>query len=231
MIITIDGPVASGKSTISRILAHRLGYYYLCSGLLYRALSYVLITFRGYTLETLDQLKQEDIDYCFDTARFSYRYNEHNNERIFFDNKDITSYLKDRIIDQVASIISVNVHVRNAITHIQHRIAADHNIITDGRDVGSVVFPNANYKFFITASLEVRAQRWRKDQQEKYDNYFSLSESVAAIADRDERDRTRSIAPLIVPDNAIIIDTSDMTIEQIIDKILEYIKSYSRSVL
>lgn len=226
MIITMDGPVASGKSTIARIIAHRLGYYYLNSGLLYRALSYVLITMRGYTLETLDQLKQEDIDYCFDTARFSYRYDEQNNERIFFDNQDITPYLKDRIIDQVASIISVNAQVRDAITHIQHRIADDHNIVTDGRDVGSVVFPYADYKFFITASLEVRAQRWQKDQQEKYGNYFSLEKSIAIITDRDERDKTRIIAPLRVPAGGVVVDTSDMTIEQTIAKMFGYIRNY-----
>src|SRR5204863_1581566 len=130
--------------------------------------SYVLITFRGYTLETLDQLKQEDIDYCFDAARFSYRYNEQNNEHIFFNHIDITSYLKDRIIDQLASIVSVNMHVRHAVTAMQHTIAADHNIVTDGRDVGSIVFPQADYKFFVTASMQVRAERWRKDQEEKY---------------------------------------------------------------
>jgi cytidylate kinase len=223
MIITMDGPVASGKSTIARIIAHKLGYYYLNSGLLYRALSYVLITMRGYTVETLNELKQKDIDYCFDTARFSYRYDEQNNERIFFHNQDITSYLKDRMIDQVASIISVNAQVREAITHIQHRIADDHNIVTDGRDVGSVVFSHADYKFFVTASLEVRAQRWQKDQQEKYGNHLSLSEAIAIITDRDERDKTRVIAPLIVPVGAIVIDTSNMTIEQTIEKIIEII--------
>lgn len=225
MIITLDGPSASGKSTISRILAHRLGYYYLNSGLLYRALSYVLTAMRGYTVQTLDQLKQEDIDYCFNAARFSYRYDEQNNERIFFDNEDITVYLKNQTIDKVASIISVNMHVRDAITRIQHHIAADHNIVTDGRDVGSVVFPHADYKFFITASIEVRAQRWQKDQQEKYDNHFSLEQAIAIITDRDERDRTRDIAPLVVPHNAVVIDTSDLTIQQTLEKILEYIRN------
>jgi len=224
MIITLDGPVASGKSTIARIIAHRLGYYYLNSGLLYRALSYVLITFRGYTVETLNELKQKDIDYCFDAGRFSYRYDEENNEHIFFNHVDITSYLKDRIIDQVASIISVNMHVRHAVTAMQHAIAADHNIVTDGRDVGSVVFPDADYKFFITASVHVRAQRWCKDQQQKYGNVFSPEQAITIITDRDERDKTRTIAPLIVPAEAIVIDTSDLSIEQTLEALLQYLK-------
>jgi cytidylate kinase len=186
----------------------------------------VLITFRGYTVETLDQLQQKDIDYCFDADCFSYRYNEPNNEHIFFNHIDITSHLKDQIIDKVASIISVNMHVRHAVTAMQHAIAADHDIVTDGRDVGSVVFPHADYKFFITASIEVRAQRWLQDQQEKYNNHFSLEQAITIITDRDKRDRTREIAPLVIPENAIIIDTSDMTIEQTIEKMFEYIKNY-----
>ncbi len=175
MIITIDGPVASGKSTVSRILAHRLSYYYLCSGLLYRTLSYVLITFRGYTLETLNQLKQEDIEYCFDETHFSYCYDKKNNEHIFFNDQDITSYLKAELIDKVASIVSINRQVRDAVTKKQHTIAAHHNIVTDGRDVGSVVFPQAEYKFFITASATIRAERWRKDQQKYGNNIYKTS--------------------------------------------------------
>jgi len=224
-IITIDGPVASGKSTVSRILAHKLGYYYLCSGLLYRALSYIIIHDREYTVATLNEITQKDIDYCINPTRFSYQYDDQHQERIIFCNNDITPYLKDRSIDQVASIISVNINVRHAITQLQHAIAAQHNVVTDGRDVGSVVFPHAAYKFFITASIAIRAQRWQKDQ-EKYGNHFSTQEAIAAITDRDERDKTRDIAPLIVPNNAIIIDTSDLTIEQTVEKMLRSIKNY-----
>jgi cytidylate kinase len=223
VIITIDGPVASGKSTVSRILAHKLGYYYLCSGLLYRALSYLLINYCEYTLENLNDVTEDDIFRCLNTAQFSYRYTQEGNERIFFDDEDITGYLKDSFIDKVASIISVNGQVRHAITQLQHTIADQHNIVTDGRDVGSVVFPYAEYKFFITASVEIRAQRWLKDQ-EKYDKHFSLDEAIAIITDRDERDKARTIAPLIIPHNAIIIDTSDLTIDQTIEKMLNYIK-------
>ncbi len=223
MIITIDGPVASGKSTIGRILAHKLNYYYLCSGLLYRALGYVLVNHSGYTLEMLPRITQKDIDAVFSDTCFSYQYDELNNERIFFDNKDITHLLKDRSIDKIASIVSVNNEIRHWITNMQHDIAAHHNIVTDGRDMGSVVFPQAEYKYFITASVEVRAERWRKDQ-EKYGNIFSLQEAIAIITDRDERDKTRTIAPLIVPSGAITIDTSELNVEQTIEKVLKYIQ-------
>jgi CMP/dCMP kinase len=223
MIITIDGPVASGKSTVSRMLAHKLGYYYLCSGLLYRSLGYLLINHYDYTIETIGNPKYDDVMRCFDSCRFSYQYAEGTKERIFFDGIDITAQLKERFMDKVASIVSVNEQVRKIVTHIQRDIAAHHDIVTDGRDVGSMVFPHAEYKFFVTASVAVRAQRWRKDQ-ENYGNHFSMEEAIAVITDRDERDTKRIIAPLIVPENAIIIDTSEMSIEQAVEMMLKYIK-------
>lgn len=222
MIITIDGPAASGKSTIARALAKKLHFYYLCSGLLYRSLSYLLLNVHRYTVQNLDAVTQKDIDYCFDQKRFSYQYDEINGEHIFYDGNDITPYLKDRLIDQVSSIISVNKTMRHAVTQLQHIIASTHDIVTDGRDVGSVVFPQAEYKFFITASVEIRAKRWQKDQ-EKYGNYFSLQEAIAAITDRDERDKGRLIAPLVVPAGAIVVDTSDLTVEQAIEKIINIV--------
>lgn len=230
MIITIDGPVASGKSTLSRILAHTLHCYYLNSGLLYRALSYLLITDRGYTIDNLNGVSQKDIEYCLNAARFSYRYDVQNQERIFFENIDITAHLKDRVIDKAASIISAKPEVRHAITLLQRSIADNYSIVTDGRDVGSVVFPHAACKFYVTASIEVRAMRWRKDQ-EKYGNSVSQQDAVNAITDRDERDKNRTIAPLIVPEGAVIIDTSALTVEQTVEKMLECISNYSKPVL
>ena len=225
MIITIDGPVASGKSTVSRILAQKLGYYYLCSGLLYRALGYLLVNHYEYTLETIAHPTQEDIESCLDPAKFSYRYDDRNQERVFFDDQDITLYLKDKFIDKIASVVSVNPQVRHAILQLQRTIASQHDIVTDGRDVGSIVFPHAQVKFFITASVHIRAERWRKDQ-EKYGNHVSYDQAVAAITDRDDRDKNRTIAPLIIPDNAIVIDTSELDVDETVKKMIQYIKNY-----
>jgi len=162
--------------------------------------------------------------------RLQYSYDQLSQERIFFDQEDITIFLKDKFIDHVTSIVSVNKDVRSAVTTIQRTIANDYDIVIDGRDVGSVVFPNAQVKFFVTASVAVRAERWRKDQ-ERYGNHIVLEEAIKLISDRDERDRTRTIAPLVVPKNAIIIDTSELTIQQTIEKMLEYINKYHSSVL
>jgi cytidylate kinase len=225
MIVTIDGPVASGKSTLSRMLANKLNYYYLCSGLIYRAIAYILVDRYGYTPETLASVRMQDLAECIDAHRLQYSYDELCHERIFFDHEDITSYLKDKFVDNITSIVSVNKDVRKAVTSLQHKIANDYNVVVDGRDVGSVVFPNAEYKFFITASVAVRAERWRKDQ-ERYNNYISSDEAVRLITERDERDKNRVIAPLIIPQNAIIIDTSMLTIDQTIEKMMVYVTGY-----
>lgn len=230
MIITIDGPTASGKSTVSRTLADKLEFYYVCSGLIYRAIAYLLVNRYGYTPETLVNVSHDDLKQCADMQRLQYNYDQLSNERIFFDQEDITTYLKDKFIDHVTSIVSVNKEVRTAVTAIQHALADDHNIVIDGRDVGSVVFPKADVKFFVMASVAVRAERWRKDQ-ERYNNYMTLDEAVALVTERDERDITRVIAPLVVPKNAIIIDTSALTIQQVMEKMLEYVNTYRLSAL
>lgn len=230
MIITIDGPVASGKSTVSRMLAQTLGYYYLNSGALYRALGYLLVNMCGYTEKSIAHPTTEDIKSCCDPHRFSYQYDVQHQERIFFDGVNITPYLKDRMMDKIASIVSVNEQVRKAVTEMQRDIVRKHDVVTDGRDVGSVVFLHAEVKFFITASVDVRAQRWKKDQ-EKYGNHVSYEEAVILITDRDNRDMQRTIAPLIVPSGAIVIDTSDLTLDQTMAKMIECIKNYSQSVL
>ena len=222
MIITIDGPVASGKSTVSRLLAQKFGYYYLCSGLLYRALAYLLVHQRSYTLDTIANPRVEDIAHCVDAHAFVYRYDEHTQEHIFFEGQDITPYLKDSFMDKVTSVVSVNEQVRSAVTAIQRTIALHHNVVTDGRDVGSVVFPHAEFKFFVTASVVVRAERWRKDQ-EKYGNYLPTDHAMALITDRDNRDKNRAIAPLVIPTDAIVIDTTALTIQQTVDTMMRFI--------
>jgi cytidylate kinase len=230
MIITIDGPVASGKSTISRILADKLEYYYICSGLIYRAIAYLLVERYGYSPETLVSVRAEDLAECTNPKRLQYSYDALSQERIFFNHEDITTYLKDKFIDTITSLVSVNKDVRKAVTVLQREIADNHNVVVDGRDVGSVVFPKAQLKFFVTASVAVRAERWRKDQ-ERYNNHLVLDEAVKLITERDERDKNRAIAPLVVPDNAIIIDTSQLTIDQTIEKMMKYISDYVPSEL
>lgn len=221
MIITIDGPTASGKSTVARILATKLGYYYICSGLLFRALAYVLMHAKEYTQETIAHATVEDSTFVLE--RLVYRYDNQYHERVFFENQDITKFLKESTIDAASSIIATNLEVREFLCAFQRQLATKHNVVVDGRDVGSVVFPTADYKFYLTADPEVRALRWQL-QQRKRGFSVSLQEATKIISERDNRDSQRDIAPLIVPEGAIVIDNSSMDAYQTVDEMMKVIR-------
>jgi len=220
MIITIDGPTASGKSTIARLLAKRLKFYYLNSGLLYRAVAYLLVNNCLYKENNLLNPRPEDLQKYIDSARFLYDYDEGFKERILFDGENITPYLKTSFMDKSASVLSANKMVRDLLLKIQRVCAQKFDIVAEGRDMGSVVFPEANFKFFLTASVQVRAQRWIDDQQ-KLGNKFFTNEAIDRITERDKRDKEREIAPLSIPQGAIIVDNSDLNIQETLDRMVE----------
>lgn len=222
MIITIDGPTASGKSTVARIVAQQLDYYYLCSGLLFRALAYLLMNKKGYTLQTIVDPSEQDLMFVLDPHRFSYHYDNQHFEYISFDNQNIGSFLKESIIDKAASLVSTNLKVRELLCNFQRNLAKKHNTVVDGRDSGSVVFPHAEYKFFLTADVEVRANRWQL-QQSKLGIMYSQEESIKNIIERDRRDSERTIAPLVIPKGALVIDTSHMNAYATADELLNII--------
>jgi CMP/dCMP kinase len=222
MIITIDGPTASGKTTAGRLLAKNRDIYYLYSGLLYRALAYLLITHEVYQDDDLRNPKQEDLVRYTDPQRFLYKYDDQSQEQVFFDGQDITHFLKTSFIDHAASVLSASKQVRILLTNIQRKIAQSFDLVVDGRDTGSYVFPQADYKFFITASVDVRAQRWQR-QQATLGNEFSLYEAIEQIMLRDRRDSTRAVAPLIIPEDAFVINNDNLNPKQTVEKMLTYI--------
>jgi cytidylate kinase len=221
MIITIDGPTASGKSTIAAELAKKLHFYFLSSGILYRALAYLLIK-DGHSIGSFAHLKEKDLAPYF-TEKFSYSYSPEKGSIVLFNNEDITSHLKTKNIDTASSIIALNPIARQILLSLQHIIAHNYDIIVEGRDTGSVVFPNADLKFFITADAHERAKRWQKDQEKK-GNKFTLDQALKEIQERDYRDQHRAIAPLIIPKGAIIVDTTNLSIEKIVHEMSAVIK-------
>jgi cytidylate kinase len=222
MIIAIDGPTASGKSTIARTLAHKLGFYFVSSGLFYRALAYVLSRDPHYMPEQVHRLSHQDI-YTF-VHKLVYRYNASSGASIVYETEDITPYLKDKNMDYLSSIIATSAPVRHELMMFQRMLAQKKDIVMEGRDIGSVVFPNADVKFFITASEEERARRWQRDQAEKGNSYL-LQECITIISDRDKRDRERVLCPLIVAPGAVVIDTTHLTKEETLQKMLVLIHS------
>ncbi len=224
MIITIDGPVASGKSTIGRALAKVLGYYYVNSGALYRALAYLLISKKNYSIEKLESPDIIDIQECVDPDRFKYHYDPIYKESITFDGVDITAYLGTSEIGNGASILSTNLAVREEINNYMRALSRSCNLVVDGRDAGTVVFPGADMKFFLTATLAMRMKRWLKAQA-AIGNHYTSGQAMEMILERDKRDRERKVAPLIIPEDAIIVDNSQMTRAQTLSYILMLLKS------
>lgn len=207
MIITIDGPSASGKSTIAQLLAQHNTMYYINSGYLYRAYAYVMNT---EPLTTHEQF----------LAHIKYEYI--NSPRVFWHSVDITHFLKTPEIDRLSSQISGIQEVRPLITSLQRKLARHHDIVIDGRDCGTVVFPNAEVKFFLTASVEVRARRWQH-MQLRHGHLITLEEAIRLIAERDIRDSTRHIAPLTQPVDAILVDSTHLSIEEVCATMQPYI--------
>lgn len=223
MVITIDGPAGSGKSTVAQALAQKLSFYYINTGLLYRALAFLLLKREGYTEQDLAHPRTEDLKRYLDLVHFSYHYSSTGQVTITFEDLNITPFLKDEEIDRGASTVSVNPRVREAMHDIQHRIKEQHSVVIEGRDSGSTVFPHAEHKFFLTASPQERARRWQQ-MQEKRGHAVTLAQAEESLKERDRRDKERTVAPLIVPEGAIEIDSTDMSIDQVIQEMMKHIK-------
>lgn len=223
MIITIDGPAASGKSSLARELANKFGIYYLNSGLLYRGLAYVLINNFDYSEFELKDPKNEDINKIFNVDEFVYCY-DGQKESLKYNNLDVTQFLKTPQIDKTSSILSSNSEVRSLLLKYQREFATKFDLVTDGRDCGTIVFPNADIKIFLTASIKVRALRWQHDMELK-GMHYELQKCEAIISERDKRDQEREIASLKIPKDAIFIDNSDLSQAETFNKILDIINN------
>ncbi|MFH1461781.1 MAG: (d)CMP kinase [bacterium] len=204
MIITIDGPAGSGKSSVAKTLAEKLNIYYLNTGLLYRAVAYIWLK-KDPNLEKIDKIQEKDL---FFTEKIEYKY-INNIPNIFYDYKNITNYLSNNRISHAASILSAKKEVRGKLLELQGIVAQNYDIVAEGRDCGSVIFPNADHKFYLTANLDVRAKRIFQDKV-RDNSGLSLKKVKEELEQRDERDMNRDVAPLKIPEDAIIIDNSDM---------------------
>ncbi|MGB2102158.1 MAG: (d)CMP kinase [Porticoccaceae bacterium] len=211
-IITVDGPSGSGKGTVSRILAKQLGFHYLDSGALYRLLGLVAVRHHIDLSRTTDLSKlAENMD-----VRFEALANGHN--RVLLEGEDVTQELRTEETGALASNVASIPAVRDALLIRQRQFAKAPGLIADGRDMGTKVFPNAQLKIFLTASIEERASRRYKQLLEQGEN-VSLRALEEQVRSRDERDMNRKASPLAIATDAMEVDTSDLSIQEAVDRL------------
>lgn len=210
-VITVDGPVASGKSTVGFLFAQKIGYQFIDTGLLYR-IDALLSKRKNIDVSDADQCARllEDIDVRFKT--------ENGVVKVYIDSEDITLLLKTPEIDQLTPVVAAHHKVREVVKHLQRKIAQFQSSVIAGRDIGSEIFPHAPLKFFVTASVEARAKR-RYEQQVKMHPEIRLEDIEKDIRQRDLKDSTREASPMRIPEDAIVVDTSDLDIEEVVNRL------------
>lgn len=213
--IAIDGPAASGKSTIGQILADELGYLYFDTGIMYRAATWAALKELG---SVADEHAVSEL-----TARLQIdvrppSVNDKRTADVFVGDEDVTWVIRAREVNQHVSVVSAYAGVREALTMQQRRIAAKGKVIMVGRDIGTVVLPQADLKIYLDASLEERAKRRFQESQERGE-LISFDEVYASLRHRDEIDSSRALAPLRPADDAIMVDSDGMTISEVLNTI------------
>lgn len=214
MLITIDGPAGAGKTSVSRALAERLGYRYIDTGALYRGVAYEV------KRQGIDP--ENDVDLAALCSRLQLVFKPKANElRLYSGSTDISDRIRTPEISMLASAVSAKSLVRDYLLDVQKDIGRQKAAVFEGRDMGTVVFPAADVKFFLDASSQTRAQR--RYQEIKSNSNQSLKQVEKDMQCRDRNDSTRSLAPLKPADDAIIIDSTDLSLQEVVESMLSYI--------
>lgn len=214
-IITIDGPSGSGKGTICQLLATKLGFHYLDSGALYRLLALAAKRHRV----ALDNI--ESLAVLAGHMDISFNMNKDGTpSKVLLEGEDVSLLIRNESVGSDASLVAAHPEVRAALLQRQRAFAVEPGLVADGRDMGTVVFPDADAKIFLTASPEERAERRYKQLIDKGEN-VSLAALVEQVQKRDERDMNRRVSPLVPAENAVVLDSSQMTIDEVLHSGLE----------
>lgn len=212
LIIAIDGPAGAGKSTVSRQLAKRLGYAYIDTGAMYRALAWKALR-QGLSLDDEPGLTR-----LAETSHITLQ-GEPDHLRVLIDGEDVTDLIRSQPISEATSQLSTLAGVRRALVAQQRRMGQHGGVVLDGRDIGTQVFPQADVKFYLDAALEVRAQR-RMAEELSRGRRLTIEQARDEVQQRDRRDTERAVSPLQRADDAIYIDSSEMTVEQVVEQML-----------
>lgn len=206
--IAIDGPGGAGKSTIAKRLAKELGYHYVDTGAIYRTVGYHM------SLMGVGPKDKDGIERCIDDVNIDIRW-EDGVQHMILNGQDVTSEIRTPEMSMMASGVSAQKCVRDYLLQMQRDLAKTQNVIMDGRDIGTVVLPDATVKFYLTASAEVRAKRRFLELQEKGED-AKFEDVLRELILRDEQDMHREIAPLKCADDAVVVDSSDLTVDQVV---------------
>ncbi len=216
LLITIDGPAGAGKSSIGKMLATELDYLFLETGAMFRAVGFA-VRERGVSPDD-----KETIATICNGVSLEFLV-EKGGIKIILDNRDVTDLLRTPEIDRWAALVALIPEVRTYLVKYQRAIGAEGGVVAEGRDIGSVVFPDADLKFFLTASSEIRARRRHKELLKRGEK-ISYEEVLSQLIARDHQDRERETAQLVVPDGAIVIDTSSLSLNEVFERIFSEVK-------
>lgn len=211
--IAIDGPAGAGKSTIAKKVAEKKGFIYVDTGAMYRAMAYYLIN------QGVDRTNMEEIGNACKGADITIQYVDEE-QVVFLNGENVNAFIRTEEVGNMASVSSANPEVRKRLTQLQKKLAETNDVVMDGRDIGTCVLPKADVKVYLTASSKVRAKR-RYDQLAAKGEEADIAQIEEDIIIRDKQDMTREIAPLKQAADAVLLDSSNMTIEQVAEAILQ----------
>lgn len=215
--IAIDGPAGAGKSTIARAVARELSFIYVDTGAMYRAMAYYFLR------QGLSEEQTEEIKSACQHADISIVY-ENGEQKVILNGEDVTPYIRSEAVGNMASKSSPIPEVRAKLTQLQKDLAARENVVMDGRDIGTCVLPNAQVKVYLTASTHTRALRRYHELLEKGQKDADIQKIEEDIKERDYRDMHREISPLCQAKDAVFLDSSDMTVDEVVKEILALVK-------
>tara|TARA_Y100000389_G_scaffold61524_1_gene57588 strand:- start:128 stop:796 length:669 start_codon:yes stop_codon:yes gene_type:complete len=217
MVITIDGPAGVGKTTTAKKLAEKLGFQYLDTGAMYRAVTYFLLN------NSVNISSEKDIEKMLDILNLELDFSSYDNIKVYIDDKNVSSLIRTQEITEKVSEISALAAVRKRMVRIQKDTVKNGNFVVEGRDIGTVVFPEAKHKFYLTADYDVRAER-RLNDFISVNEEFNVNKIKQDLIDRDKYDSSRKLSPLSQALDAIVIDTSNCTFDDQVNQIYKHIE-------
>ncbi|WP_206830387.1 (d)CMP kinase [Alicyclobacillus fructus] len=216
--IAIDGPAGAGKSTVAKRVAERLNLMYVDTGAMYRAVAYLCAQ------EGIDVHSERDVEAVLDAHRVSFEEGEDRTLQVLIDGVNVTSKLRAPEVSALVSTVAAHPRVRQLLTEWQRAFAERHSVVMDGRDIGTVVLPHATVKVFLTAAPEERARR-RMEEYKRMGYDVALEDMVQTVLERDRKDSERLVAPLRMAEDAVRIDSTDKSVESVVDEIVQLVEN------